>query len=75
MGSWYEKLQKYKKIYIYLTTILIGHRNYAQKETGDITILFNIAGEVDDVFLISDVIQEYQAYTSDGLTLGSFLLF
>lgn len=50
--------------------LVLGHRDYAQKESGDITILFNVAGEVDDVFLVSDVIQEYQAYTSDGLTLG-----
>jgi hypothetical protein len=39
-------------------------------ETGDTSILFPMANELDGVFLISDVLSEYQAYTSDGITLG-----
>lgn len=36
-------------------------------------MIFPYAGEVDDVFMFSDVTSQYVSYFSDGLTIGNIL--
>lgn len=52
---------------------VVGHKNAAMAENGDTTMLFPIAGEVDGVVCIAEIISNFHCYTSDGLSLGWLL--
>jgi len=51
----------------------IGHHDAANHTNGDGTIFYNVCGVEDGVIVVSDVANQYTAYTDDGLTLGWLL--
>ena len=50
-----------------------GHHDATNRTTGDSTYLYNVCGIEDGVVVVSDVANQYIAYTDDGLTLGWLL--
>ena len=51
----------------------IGHHDATNGTNGDLTFTYNICGIEDGVIVVSDVANQYVAYTEDGLTLGWLL--
>ena len=51
----------------------VGHHDASNRTTGDCTFTYNICGVEDGVIVISDVANQYTAYTDDGLVLGWLL--
>jgi len=51
----------------------VGHHDAANHGNGDGTFSYNVCGVEDGVIVVSDVANQYTAYTDDGLTLGWLL--
>ena len=50
-----------------------GHQDATNRTDGDLAFAYNICGIEDGVIVVSDVANQYVAYTDDGLTLGWLL--
>jgi|GEM_PF-958274 len=51
----------------------VGHHDALNRTDGSLSFTYNICGVEDGVIVISDVANQYIAYTDDGLTLGWLL--
>lgn len=51
----------------------VGHKNAAMAENGDTTMLFAVAGEVDGVVCVGEILSNFECYSADGLSLGWLL--
>jgi len=51
----------------------VGHHDGSNRTNGDGTFFYNVCGIEDGVIVVTDVTNQYTAYTDDGLTLGWLL--